>query len=129
MTKDLMTCPIENTLKLINRKWTVVLIRDMFLGKKHFLEFKENKSNLSNTVLADTLRFMENNDLVEKKTAVGENRNSTEYYLTDKGFKLNRILYEMAVFGLDEFECSDGGDAEVIGMFKKYYGEVFHVGE
>ncbi len=47
MTKDLIACPIENTLKLLNRKWTVVLIRDMFLGKKHFKEFKENKDNLS----------------------------------------------------------------------------------
>ena len=51
MTKDLVTCPIENTVKLLNRKWTIVLIRDMFLGKKRFLEFKENKPNLSNNVL------------------------------------------------------------------------------
>ena len=67
MTKDLITCPIENTLKLINRKWTVVLIRDMFQGKKHFLEFKENKENLSNNVLSDTLKNMETNKLIEKK--------------------------------------------------------------
>lgn len=40
MRKDLVTCPIENTVKLLNRKWTIVLIRDMFLGKKRFLEFK-----------------------------------------------------------------------------------------
>ena len=42
MTNDLVTCPIENSVKLLNRKWTIVLIRDMFLGKKHFFEFKEN---------------------------------------------------------------------------------------
>ena len=48
MTKDLVTCPIENTVKLLNRKWTIVLIRDLFLGKKHFLEFKENNPNISN---------------------------------------------------------------------------------
>ena len=52
MTKDLVTCPIENTVKLLNRKWTIVLIRDMFLGKKRFLEFKQNNPNLSNTVLS-----------------------------------------------------------------------------
>ena len=41
MTKDLVICPIENTLKLINRNWTIVLIRDMFNGKKYFREFAE----------------------------------------------------------------------------------------
>ena len=29
--------PIENTLKLINRKWIIVLIRDMFSGKNTFV--------------------------------------------------------------------------------------------
>ena len=129
MTKDLMTCPIENTLKLINRKWTVVLIRDMFCGKKHFLEFKENKPNLSSTVLADTLKFMESNFLVDKKIQKVGNKNMTEYYLTDRGLKLNRILYEMAVFGLDELECGDEGDVEIVNMFKDYYRDVFDVGE
>jgi len=93
MTKDLITCPIENTLKLINRKWTVVLIRDMFYGKKHFSEFKKDKDNLSNTVLTDTLKNMEKNNLIIKKTS----NNTTEYYLTEKGLKLNKVLYELAV--------------------------------
>ena len=125
MTNDLITCPIENTLKLINRKWTIVLIRDMFHGKKHFLEFKENKEGLSNTVLSDTLKFMENNNLIDKLI----DDNSTEYILTEKGFRLNKILYEMAVFGLEELECGDDGDLEVINMFKSYYADLLKIGE
>lgn len=127
MTKDLITCPIENTLKLINRKWTVVLIRDMFQGKKHFLEFKENKENLSNNVLYDTLKNMETNKLIEKKIIKEGNKNSTEYHLTAKGLKLNKILYEMAVFGLEELECSQDKDLEIINLFKKYYANFLGV--
>ena len=97
--------------------------------KKHFLEFKENKPNLSSTVLADTLKFMESNFLVDKKIQKVGNKNMTEYYLTDRGLKLNRILYEMAVFGLDELECGDEGDVEIVNMFKDYYRDVFDVGE
>lgn len=119
MTKDLFTCPIENTLKLMSRKWTIVLIRDMFTGKKYFREFREGKEGLSNTVLSDTLKFMEENGLITK--------NNTEYHLTSRGLRLNRILYEMAVFGLDELECGEEGDLEVIGMFKDYYAEIFEV--
>ena len=121
MTKDLMTCPIENTLKLINRKWIIVLIRDMFSGKKYFSEFSEGKDGLSNTVLSDTLKFMEQNDLIRKKDG--------EYSLTHKGFRLNRILYEMAVFGLDELECDDTQDLEVINMFKDYYAEILRLND
>ena len=125
MTKDLITCPIENTLKLINRKWTIVLIRDMFSGKKRFLEFSENNERLSNTVLSDTLKNMEKNNLIVKV----ESGRATEYFLTDKGLKLNKILYEMAVFGLDELECGDDGDLEVINMFKEYYANLLNVGD
>lgn len=125
MTKDLVTCPIENTLKLIKRKWTIVLIRDMFLGKKHFYEFKEKNSELSNTVLSDTLKSMEQDGLIEK-TVLNQ---STEYQLTSKGKRLNKVLFELASFGLDELECGDGGDLEVIDMFKNYYANLLNVGE
>ena len=125
MTKDLLACPIENTLKLINRKWTIVIIRDMFYGKKHFSEFKDGKDNLSNTVLSNTLKFMENNALIEKKVL----NNTSEYYLTKRGRRLNKILYEMASFGLDELECGDEGDEEIIRMFKDYYYDLLKIGE
>lgn len=125
MTKDVVTCPIENTLKLIKRKWTIVLIRDMFLGKKHFYEFKEKNSELSNTVLSDTLKSMEQDGLIEKTFF----NQSTEYQLTSKGKRLNKVLFELASFGLDELECGDGGDLEVIDMFKNYYANLLNVGE
>lgn len=125
MTKDVVTCPIENTLKLIKRKWTIVLIRDMFLGKKHFYEFKEKNSELSNTVLSDTLKSMKQDGLIEKTFF----NQSTEYQLTSKGKRLNKVLFELASFGLDELECGDGGDLEVIDMFKNYYANLLNVGE
>ena len=127
MTKDLIACPIENTLKLINRKWAVVLIRDMFLGKKRFSEFKEGKDNLSNNVLSDTLKTMESDGLIDKRIFKNGNKNLTEYYLTPRGLRLNKILFEMASFGLDELECGDEGDLEIIKMFKEYYSEIFKI--
>ncbi len=51
------------------------------------------------------------------------------FHLFDKGFRLNRILYEMAVFGLDELECDDTQDLEVINMFKDYYAEILRLND
>ena len=36
-------CPIDDTLKLISKKWVIFIIRDIFLGKKQFSEFLEEK--------------------------------------------------------------------------------------
>jgi len=118
MAQDLITCPIENTLKLLNRKWTIVLIRDMFQKKKYFREFSQIEG-LSNTVLSDTLKDMEKNGLITK--------HDSEYHLTHKGLRLNRILYEMAVYGLDGLECGEERDLEIIDMFKDYYKEILKV--
>ena len=123
MINELDMCPIENTVKLLNRKWTILLIRDMFSGKKHFSQFKENKPDLSNNVLSDTLKSMEKNNLIVKKVS----KHSTEYYLTDRGLKLNKILYELAVFGLDELKSGDADDLEIINMFKEYYANLLKV--
>ena len=69
------------------------------MGKKQFSEFK-NEKKLSNRVLTDTLKFMEDNNLIVKKTF--ENDPKTEYQLTSKGFNLNKILYMMFIYGLEE---------------------------
>ena len=74
-------CPIDDTLKLISKKWVIFIIRDIFLGKKQFSEFLEEKT-LSNRVLTDTLKFMEDNELITKE--VFENDIKTEYSLTQK---------------------------------------------
>ena len=92
-------CPIDDTLKLISKKWVIFIIRDLFLGKKQFSEFLEEKT-LSNRVLTDTLKFMEENDLIRKE--IIENDIKTEYSLTQKGYNLNKILYEMLNYGLRE---------------------------
>lgn len=122
---ELDICPIENTVKLLNRKWTILLIRDMFSGKKRFSEFKQDKPDLPNNVLSDTLKSMEKNKLVVKNVS----NHSTEYQLTERGLKLNKILYELAVFGLDEIECHDETDLEIINMFKEYYADLLKISD
>ncbi len=81
----------------------------------------------TNNVLSDTLKSMESNELIEKRIFKNGNKNLTEYYITPRGLRLNRILFEMASFGLDELECGDEGDLEIIKMFKEYYSEIFKI--
>jgi DNA-binding HxlR family transcriptional regulator len=95
-----IVCPVDRTLNLINKKWSIQIIRDMFFGKKHFKEFKEDKPKLSNKVLSNCLKELEENGLIEKRV-LNTTPVTTEYYLTEYGRSMNRIVYELAMFTLD----------------------------
>ncbi len=100
MTNDTKAerCPMELALELISRKWVILILRDMFFGKKRFNEFKEGKPNLSNKVLSNCLKEMEENNLISRYS--DEYNKNIEYSLTDKGQKLNKVIYELAMFTL-----------------------------
>lgn len=97
--KDVKQCPVELAMKLINKKWVIQIIRDMFFGKSHFNEFKEDKPKLSNKVLSNCLKDMEENGLVEKIVNTDDTFN-IEYHLTQKGLALNKVVYELAMFSI-----------------------------
>ena len=97
-------CPIQTTLDYIWKKWTLVLIRDLFYGRRRFKEFLEANPGLSSKVLSERLRELVRNGLVEKKV-VSTNPVLIEYTLTERGRSLNKVLYEMAMFGVKEYSC------------------------
>jgi len=89
---DMTECPVELSLRVINRKWVLQIIRDMFFGKKRFSEFKEGKPDLTNKALSRCLKFMETENLIKKITDE-ENKKNTYYLLTDKRKSLNQLIY------------------------------------
>ena len=104
--KKLKNFPIENVIQLIRKKWVIQIIRDLFFGKTRFNEFKEDKPELSNRVLSNCLKEMESNGLIHRIADKYDKKN-VRYFLTDKGKSLNKILYEIAMFGLEIEKYSD----------------------
>lgn len=110
-------CPVNETLKIISGKWHLLIIRDLFFGKKRFKEFKEDKPNLSNKVLTECLKDLESNGLISK--ADPDDSKITEYSLTKEGKRMNRILYELAIFTLKKDDsATDDESEEYIKIFK-----------
>ena len=121
MKGERIVCPVDVTLNLVNKKWSIQIIRDMFFGKKHFKEFKEDKPQLSNKVLSNCLKELEENGLIEK-VVLNTTPVTTEYYLTEYGKSMNRIVYELAMFTLyDEKDntYSDETRSELKNTFKE----------
>ena len=101
MNSEKVVCPVDRTLNLISKKWSIQIIRDMFFGKKHFKEFKEDNPKLSNKGLSSCRKDLEENGLIEKKV-LNTTPVTTDYYLTDYGRSMNRIVYELAMFTLND---------------------------
>lgn len=105
---SLKECPIKKALNgfKLGNKWTLEIIRDLFYGKRFFSEFLDSNLNLSRKVLSEKLKELTESDLVTKKI-VNDSPIKTEYYLTEKGQNLNRVLSELASFGLKYQNQSD----------------------
>ena len=125
MNTERMVCPVDRTLNLISKKWSIQIIRDMFFGKKHFKEFKEDKPKLSNKVLSGCLKDLEENGLIEKKV-LNTTPITTEYYLTEYGRSMNRIIYELAMFTLDD-ELDDNYPEDLRNELKNNFKETLEI--
>jgi DNA-binding HxlR family transcriptional regulator len=94
------TCPIANTLDLIGDKWSLLIVRDMLLLHKHrYGDFLSSDEGIPTNILADRLKRLEENGLIEK-TPYQYNPVRYEYYLTDKGQDLEPLVQEIVQWGL-----------------------------
>jgi DNA-binding HxlR family transcriptional regulator len=98
MNKELPLCPVETTLLLIGDKWKVLILRDLIEGTKRFGELKKSIGAISQKVLTQQLREMEEDGLVERKV-YAEVPPRVEYTLTEDGISLKPILDSMWAWG------------------------------
>lgn len=92
---------VDDTFSYLRKKWTIPIIKGLFCDCKNFKGFLELNPGLSSKVLSERLKELEENGIVEK-VVLNSSAGHTEYYLTDKGRRLNRIIFEMFNFALDE---------------------------
>ena len=92
---------IDETFGYLGKKWNIKIIKGLFCDCKHFKDFLELNPTLSSKVLSERLKELEQKGILEKKV-VDSNPVQTEYFLTEKGVKLNKIIFELFNFALDE---------------------------
>ena len=62
--KELPECPVATTVSLIGSKWKLLIIRNLLERPWRFNELKKNLEGISQKVLTDSLRSMENDGLI-----------------------------------------------------------------
>lgn len=98
MSGEKFGCPVEITLALLGNKWKVLILRELFLGTKRFGEIFRGISGISQKMLTQQLRQMEDDGLVERKV-YAEVPPRVEYSVTETGRSLKPILDEMHRWG------------------------------
>ena len=58
-------CPLVNILDIVGDKWSLIIIRDLFLGKKTFTEFMNSPEKFASNILSNRLEFLINHGLLK----------------------------------------------------------------
>jgi DNA-binding HxlR family transcriptional regulator len=96
---ELKSCPIETTFKIIGKRWTVLIIREILRGNTHFNRFMENIDGISPKVLTERLRELEQLGIIRRRI-VSEYPVKVEYSLTDLGRGFEPVLLSAASFSM-----------------------------
>ncbi|MDH5693902.1 MAG: helix-turn-helix transcriptional regulator, partial [Gammaproteobacteria bacterium] len=91
-------CPISKAASVLCERWTLQIIREMFLGATRFTEFQTYLPKLSPTLLNSRLRTLENEGIILKKKVPG--KSGTEYHLTSMGKALQPLMTEFGKWGM-----------------------------
>ncbi len=91
-------CPIANAARLLGDRWTLVILRDLADGSMRFSELEEASGGISPRTLADRLRQMESQGLLERES-FREIPPRVQYSLTSKGIATLPVIDALRTFG------------------------------
>lgn len=106
-----MNCSVAQTLEVVGEWWSMLIVRDAFLGVRRFDQF-QRRLGISRNILQQRL-----NRLVEAgvlaRVQYSERPPRFEYRLTDKGRDLWPVLTAMRQWG-DKYAAPQGAPVEIV---------------
>jgi DNA-binding HxlR family transcriptional regulator len=98
-SEGMKACPVDTTFRIIGKKYTVLIIRNMLSNHTRFNQFLESIEGMNQKILSARLKEMEKNGLITRRV-YAETPLRVEYFLTEKGRSTKPILDYMAAFSL-----------------------------
>ena len=96
--EELPECPVATTVQLIGSKWKLLILRNLMDRPWRFNELKKSLEGVSQKVLTDSLRSLENDGIITR-TVYPEVPPRVEYALSDIGESMRPILTAMKEWG------------------------------
>ena len=91
-------CPVSVATTVLCERWTLQIIRELFLGSTRFSEIQKFIPNISPSLLRNRLRFLEDQGVILRKKSGAQGH--AEYLLTPAGKALGPVLTELGRWGM-----------------------------
>lgn len=90
-------CSVARTVAVIGDRWTLLILRDCFLGVRRFEAFQE-RLGISRTIIAERLKLLVDEGVLAK-VAYQDRPVRHEYRLTEKGLALHPVIMAIVHWG------------------------------
>ena len=97
--EELPACPVATTVQLIGSKWKLLILRNLLQRPWRFNELRRDLEGISQKVLSDSLRALEENGIVTR-TVYPEVPPRVEYSLSELGDSMRPIIKAMEDWGI-----------------------------
>jgi DNA-binding HxlR family transcriptional regulator len=92
-------CPVACSLDILGDRWTLLIIRDLFLGRSRFRDFVASPESIPTNILTDRLQRLLRARLIRQVPAP-DGTKRLAYQLTEKGRGLGPVLKALRDWGL-----------------------------
>ena len=113
-------CSVARSLEVLGERWTLLVVRDIFHGKRRFDAIQEDLG-VARNVLATRLSRLVEEDILEKRP-YQERPARYEYFLTEKGLDLWPVMIALMHWG-DKYEQQPAGRPSIV-VHKECGGEI-----
>ena len=91
-------CPVARAAEILGDRWTLLIVRELLLGTRHFNDLERGLPGISRALLAERLRRLQKMEVVEKRVVSARPR-KTEYRLTAAGQELQVVIDVLMAWG------------------------------
>ena len=99
-------CSVARSVAVIGDRWTLMLLRDCFLGIRRFEDF-ERRLGISRSIIADRLKILTDEGVLRREV-YQERPVRHEYRLTDKGVALGPVMLAIVHWGDTHYAGAEG---------------------
>lgn len=98
--EELPACPVATTVQMVGSKWKLLILRNLLARPWRFNELRKNLEGISQKVLTDSLRSMEEDGIITR-TVYPEVPPRVEYSLSELYESMRPIIKAMEQWGID----------------------------
>ncbi len=96
MTSYGQFCPVAKAMELLDERWTILIVREMLLGSRHFNDLRRGVPKMSPALLTKRLRGLERAGVVNRSEVGGR----SVYTLTAMGQDLMPVVDALSEWGI-----------------------------